>query len=63
MSTASKVKCSASDLNNATLSNPYGNIASGQKENFRLINKYLIYVSDRVTSNGTGLPYRVISAD
>ena len=26
-------------------------------------NKYLIYVSDRVSSNGTGLPYRIVSAD
>lgn len=62
MATASSIKCSDSELNNATLDNIYGNIASGQSENFRLMNKYLIYVSNRVTG-GSANTYRIVSVD
>lgn len=65
MSTASTIKCSSSDLNNATLQNIYGSINENTVPNFTLLNKNLIYVSDRVESTGGGnaKPYRIISAD
>lgn len=63
MSTASKIKCTDADLNTATLNNVYGNIANGQSENFRLMNGYLIYVSNKNAASGTGQPYRIVSVD
>ncbi|MCR5261540.1 MAG: hypothetical protein K6C94_06840 [Candidatus Gastranaerophilales bacterium] len=62
LGTASKIKCTDSDMNSATLSSPYGTIASGKVENFRLMNGYLVYISQKVTP-ATGTPYRVVSVD
>lgn len=65
MATASAVKCTAADLNNATLENIYGGINADTVPNFTLLNKNFIYVSNRVVPTGTGAakPYRIVSAD
>ena len=65
MATASSVKCTAADLNNATLENIYGGINADTVPNFTLLNKNFIYVSNRVEPSGAGSakPYRIVSAD
>lgn len=63
MSTASATKCSDGELNNATLNNIYGNISSGQTENFKMLNRFLVYVSKRVAATGSTKAYRIISVD
>lgn len=60
MASASAIKCD--NLYNATLSSIYGSINSSSEPNFTLINKYLIYISDRVASGSTK-PYRIVTAD
>lgn len=66
LGTASTIACNTGDLNNATLTNIYGNIGSSTLPNFKLINKYLIYLSDRVVGGGSGSThstYRILSVD
>ncbi|MGN0014479.1 MAG: type II secretion system protein [Candidatus Gastranaerophilaceae bacterium] len=63
LGTASTIACSAGNLNNATLTNIYGNIGSGMAPSFKLMNKYLVYVSDRVAGSSTHGTYRIISVD
>ena len=57
LGTASSVNCT--NLNNADLSDVYGSMAH---ESFRLMNGYIIYVSDRQTE-GANIPYRILTVD
>lgn len=66
LGTASTIACDTGELNNATLNNIYGNIGSGALPSFKLMNKYLIYVSNRVEGGTTGSTYntyRIVSVD
>lgn len=63
LGTASKIECDAAKLNNATLSNVYGSISLGQAENFRLMNGYLIYISNRIAVPLSNTAYRILSVD
>ena len=56
LGTASAVDCT--NLNNATLTDVYGSMTN---ESFRLMNGYIIYVSDRQTD--ANIPYRIITVD
>lgn len=67
LGTASSINCTT--FSGATLASPYGSLgAEGAKvtnstENFRLINGYLVYVSDKIAQSGTTKGYRVVTFD
>lgn len=61
LSAASKVECTAGDINNATISNIYGNLS---KPNFKLLNRNYVYVSARqVGTAGGPKTYRIVTFD
>lgn len=59
LSAASKVECAAGDINNATVSNIYGNLT---KPNFKLLNRNYVYVSSRQVGTNPKT-YRIVSFD
>lgn len=68
LNSASVIKCTDGDLFNATISDIYNGISADAVPNFRLINKYSIYLSKHVdggtTSAGEVKPgYRMIAVD
>lgn len=68
LNSASVLKCADGDLFNATISNIYNGISASSTPNFRLINKYSIYLSKHVaggtTAAGEVKPgYRMIAVD
>lgn len=68
LNSASVLKCSTSDLFSATTSNIYNGISATAVPNFRLINRYSIYLSKHVaggtTAAGEVKPgYRMIAVD
>lgn len=68
LNSASVLKCSDGDLYSATTSDIYNGISSSSEPNFRLINRYSIYLSKHVSGGTTGTGevkpgYRMVAVD
>ncbi len=68
LNSASTLKCGDGDLYSATTSDIYNGITASSEPNFRLINKYSIYLSKHVNGGNTGSGevkpgYRMVAID